>query len=138
MPKVVKVEKRWGRCAKTDRTSGMIDKISEKTVETCERIAVTCVKIDESYVTTDGPVPVRENWHRTGVTSDKINATCGGTIEICDTIVRTVTMTAETCGTIWAVEGTAVASRGLDTTEPAKAPVSADSSVWSKHPRVSR
>jgi hypothetical protein len=39
----------------------MIDKISEKTVETCERIAVTFVKIGESYVMTDNPAPVREN-----------------------------------------------------------------------------
>jgi hypothetical protein len=92
------VEKRWVRCEKTGTTSGMIDKISEKTVETCERIAVTCVKIGESYATTDSPALVLKNRRRIDVTFATIDAICGKTIEICGTIVRTDATTAETCG----------------------------------------
>ena len=68
MPKVAKVEGRWGRCVKTDRTSDTIDKISGKTGETCEKTAGTSVKIDETYATTDSPAPGQKNWRRIGVT----------------------------------------------------------------------
>ena len=98
---------------KTDRTSGMIDKISGKTGETCEKTAGTSVKIGESYATTDSPDLARKNLR-------KIGATCGRTIEICDTIARIVATTAETCDPIWLAEGTAAVSHGLDTTKLAE------------------
>ena len=81
-------------------TFGMIDKISEKTVETCERIAVPYEKIDESYVRTDDPALVLKNLRKIDVTSATIGAIYGRITQICDTIVKTVAMTAETCGTI--------------------------------------
>ena len=51
------------------------------------------------------------------------------TIETCDTIAKTVAMTAETCGTIWAAEDIAAASRRLDITKPAETSASAGSSL---------
>ena len=129
MPKVVELEESWGIYARTSVTSSTIDEISGRTEETSEKTAGTCVKISESCDTTDSPAPVRENWLRIGVTFAKIDATCGGIIEICDTIVRTVAMTAETCGTIWEVKDTEAVSHSLNTTEPVEASASAGSSV---------
>ena len=97
--------------------------------ETSEKIVVPFVKIDESYVRTDDPALVLKNLRKIDVTSAAIGAIYGRITETCDTIVKTVAMTAGICGTIWAAEGTTVASRRLDTTKPAEASISAGSSV---------
>jgi hypothetical protein len=108
-------------------TFGTIDKIFGRTKETFEKIAVICVKIGENYDRTDSSALVLKNWQKIDVTSATIDAICGKTIEICGTIVRTDATTAEACGVIWLAEGTTVANRRLDTTEPAEATSSAGS-----------
>ena len=133
MPKVVELEERWGIYARTDVTSSTIDKILGRIEETSEKIAGTCVKIVENYDTIGNPVLVQRNWHRGDVRSTTIGATYGRTIEICDTIARTVATTAVTCGPIGAAEGTAAAKRGLDTTKPAEADASAGSTYIKRY-----
>lgn len=128
MPKVVELEERWGIYARTVVTSSTIDKILGRIEETSEKIAGTCVKIVEHYDTIGSPMLVQKNWHRVDVRSTTIGATYGRTIEICDTIARTVATTAVTCDPIGAAEGTAAAKHSLNTTEPAEADASAGSS----------